>query len=97
MPLERAYIYRGYRHALRSRRDFMSHLRDRSRREVTVCGVLARPARLNRFTHNNFLPDHDWSCLSCTLLATGSLPQREPPTPGSGHAIEAVSPRRPPG
>ncbi len=78
-PLERAWVYRGARHALRSRNDFMSRIEDGRLREVTVCGVLARPARYGRWTHNKFLPEHLWSCLTCSELATGAPPVREPP------------------
>jgi hypothetical protein len=67
-PAERASAgIRG--HALRSGRDFVSKCSDQRRREVSVCGVLARPARLGRFTHTNFVADNtSFSCLSCIRL-----------------------------
>jgi hypothetical protein len=67
-PAERASVgIRG--HALRSGRDFVSKCSDERRREVSVCGVLARPARLGRFTHTKFVADNSsFSCLSCIRL-----------------------------
>jgi hypothetical protein len=67
-PAERAS--NGIRsHALRSRRDFVSNNSDERRREVTVCGAFGRPARLGRFTHNNFVADNTgFGCRSCIRL-----------------------------
>jgi hypothetical protein len=67
-PAERASIgLRG--HALRSQRDFVSQFVDARMREVTVCGLLARPARHGRWRHNDFVGDtSSWSCRSCIRL-----------------------------
>ena len=69
-PAERASVgLKG--HALRSKRDFMSSCCDSGKREVTVCGVLARPARHGRWTHTNFILDNtSWSCASCVRLVS---------------------------
>ena len=68
-PAERALTHEK-RHALRDRRDVLSRLADNRRRELTVCGAFARPARLGRWTHHRFLPDHPWSCRSCIRLTS---------------------------
>lgn len=60
------------RHALRDGRDPVAALRDRRARETTVCGVFARPIRERRVTHDRFVPEHPWSCRSCsTLISAG--------------------------
>jgi hypothetical protein len=67
-PAERASVgIRG--HALRSKRDFVSSYSDTRGREVTVCGAMARPARLGNWTHTRFNADNSgYSCRSCIRL-----------------------------
>lgn len=74
-PTER--LVNDRRHALRDRRDPVAGVTDRDRREVAVCGAFARPVRGTRTTHDRFVPEHPWSCASCTALI-GAGP------PGSG-------------
>lgn len=62
------------RHALRDRRDPVARLTDRRQREVTVCGTFARPVRDMRVTHDRFVPEHPWSCLSCAALIGAGPP-----------------------
>jgi hypothetical protein len=62
------------RHALRDHRDPVARLRDRREREVTACGVFARPIRDRRVTHDRFVPEHPWSCLSCAALVGAGPP-----------------------
>jgi hypothetical protein len=62
------------RHALRDPRDPVADLRDHRYRETTVCGVFARPVRGSRATHDRFVPEHPWSCRSCTSLISAGPP-----------------------
>ena len=83
-PAERASVgIRG--HALRSSRDFVSQYRDARGREVTVCGALARPARLGRWTHSRFnADDSGYACRSCIRLIAipnDMIDSSWPPTP----------------
>jgi hypothetical protein len=75
-PLERARAESNIpfrRHALRSQRDPMSRRRDILEREVTVCGVLARPARYTRSPDPSFRPDATlWTCQVCARLTDPS-------------------------
>ena len=87
-PAERASIgLRG--HALRSKRDFVSQCVDARRREVTVCGLLARPARHGRWRHNDFVGDSStWSCRSCIRLVAipnDTIDSSWPPPPRLWH------------
>lgn len=66
-PAERSITF-DRRHALRDERDPAASIVDRRRRRVSVCGTFSRPASLGRFTHHDFLVDHDWSCESCISL-----------------------------
>ncbi len=81
------------RHALRSSRDPMSRRRDITEREVTVCGVLARPARYaaamsipnTPAADPSFHPDDSlWTCQVCARLTDPSPfnPPGEPPPAG---------------
>jgi hypothetical protein len=76
-PAERAMGRSGVRHALRSDRDPASRPSyGPLLEELTVCGVLARPARTyGRVTHHRFVPGV-WSCETCE-----SLTFAEPPPP----------------
>jgi hypothetical protein len=70
-PCESAFTLGGSigpRHALRHRTDFMANLSDGRRRRVTVCGALARPTRLSKSRHYDFLLDSSSSCRSCVSL-----------------------------
>lgn len=71
-PAER--LLNDRRHALRDRRDPVSRVRDRRAREVTVCGVFARPVRDLRVTHDRFVPELPWSCVSCARLIAAGPP-----------------------
>ncbi len=71
-PAERSVGYR--RHALRDARDPVARIRDRRRREVTVCGVFASPIRDLRGSHDRFVPELPWSCDSCTALIGAGPP-----------------------
>lgn len=62
------------RHALRDERDPVSGLHDARGRDVTVCGVYARPVRRMRVTHDRFVPEHPWSCLTCSRLISAGPP-----------------------
>jgi hypothetical protein len=65
-PTERSVNHR--RHALRDRRDPVSRINDRRGREVTVCGVFATPVRDTKVTYDEFVPEHEWACDSCSSL-----------------------------
>jgi len=80
-PAERASVgLKG--HALRSKRDFVSRCSDSRKREVTICGVLARPARYGRFAHYEFVLDNStWSCMSCIRLVSIPNDTRDPSWP----------------
>jgi hypothetical protein len=69
-PAAAAVVIRGRYHALRSGRDFVAHHRDRSGREPTVCGVLARPMRHHRArrSHTDFVPVSADACRRCADL-----------------------------
>ena len=67
----RAYSHDRGIHALRSATDPLSRRRDRRSREVTVCGLLARPSRL--FPHRDgvgvpFASRGQASCRTCEAL-----------------------------
>ena len=62
------------RHAVRDTRDPVSSLRDRRQREATACGVFARPVRGQRVTHDRFVPEHPWSCRTCSALISAGPP-----------------------
>jgi hypothetical protein len=85
-PAEGALVPFGRWHALRTGRDFVAGLKDRRRRQPTVCGALARPARLlpNR-THHQFVTATSHACQSCIKLISPPLDPLAPPTiePGS--------------
>jgi hypothetical protein len=86
-PAERANVgIRG--HALRSRRDFVSSCSDPRHREVSVCGAFARPVRLNRVPHTNFVADNRaYSCRSCIRLIAipnETIDSSWPPAPPLG-------------
>lgn len=68
-PAERAITFYK-RHALRNPKDFVAGLRGFRDRHVTACGTFAMPARDLRYTHNDFVPDHPWSCQTCVRLVT---------------------------
>jgi hypothetical protein len=55
-------------HARRIDTDPAAALRDRRERELTACGVFARPLREQRRTHNQFVPESPNSCDSCIGL-----------------------------
>jgi hypothetical protein len=76
-PTERMHNFK--RHALRDRRDPVGSLLDHRRREVTVCGLFAKPARHMKVTHTNFLPDHPFSCRTCAELVGASTPHHGVP------------------
>jgi hypothetical protein len=83
-PAERASVgIRG--HALRSKRDFVSAYSDTRGREVTVCGAMARPARLGTWTHTRFNADTGgYSCRSCIRLVAipnATIDSDWPPVP----------------
>jgi hypothetical protein len=87
-PAPRASIRYGKSHALRTFADRLSTLNDAGHRELTVCGLLARPARLNRSTmHYKFLPDRSSACQTCSRivtspdLVTGTLTSWQPHHP----------------
>lgn len=65
-PAERSHNDR--QHALRDRRDPLITLRDERNREVTTCGVFARPVRTTRATHFDFVPESDSACRTCASL-----------------------------
>lgn len=71
-PAERLVNHR--RHALRDARDPLAGLRDHRRRELTACGLFARPVRHLRVTHDRFVPEHPWSCVSCSRLISAGPP-----------------------
>ena len=56
------------RHALRDPRDPVARVSDARGRATTVCGVFARPVHDMRVTHDRFVPEHPWSCSSCSSL-----------------------------
>ena len=62
------------RHALRDSRDPVARIRDSRRRATTVCGVFARPVHDTRVTHDRFVPEHPWSCSSCSSLISAGPP-----------------------
>jgi hypothetical protein len=76
-PTERMHNFK--RHALRDRRDPVGRLLDHRRREVTVCGLFAKPLRDQKVTHTNFLPDHPFSCRTCADLVGTSTPHHGVP------------------
>lgn len=67
-------LFNDRRHALRDARDPAATVRDRRRREVTVCGTFGRPVRTQRVTHDRFVPEHPWSCRSCAALVGAGPP-----------------------
>ena len=84
-------------HALRSARDPLSRRRDRRGRELTVCGLLARPGRRLRQDglRPPFLPIGD-VCRACAALISprplglvppGSMPPPYEPSGGLGEEI----------
>jgi len=80
-PAAGALVPFGRWHALRTSRDFMADLSDRRRRQPTVCGAMARPARLlpNR-THHQFVTASPDACRSCIELIAPPLDPLAPPT-----------------
>jgi hypothetical protein len=61
-------------HALRTRRDPMSRRVDSRRREVTVCGLLAKPTFNRKLPRSPFRPDSVWACETCRSLTAPSPP-----------------------
>lgn len=67
---------RERRHALRIRHDLRGAMFDHRNRRLTLCGTFARPSYYDRVTHFDYLPDHPWSCASCSALVGGPPPVR---------------------
>jgi hypothetical protein len=79
-PAAGALVPRGRWHALRTGRDFVADLSDRRRRQPTVCGAFARPARLlpNRTSHQFVTASPD-ACRTCVELIAPPLDPLAPP------------------
>lgn len=71
-PAER--LVNDRRHAARDGRDPVGALRDHRAREMTACGLFARTVRGRRVTHDRFVPEHPWSCLTCAVLIAAGPP-----------------------
>jgi hypothetical protein len=96
-PAAGALVPFGRWHALRTSRDFVAELSDRRRRQPTVCGAFARPARLlPHRTHHQFVTATADACRTCIELIAPPLDPLAPPTiestpypaPRTGHTID---------
>jgi hypothetical protein len=86
---EGAYVVSGTWHALRAPHDLPAGRRDRRGRQVTVCGALARPARLlGTRTHYDFVDHIGQGCRTCTALVAPTLDPRAPCSDDLGGAPE---------
>jgi hypothetical protein len=101
-PAASAWVSNGKdEHALRTGRDPLSRQRDRRGREVTVCGVLARPKRRPGGSHSGapFLRATPFTCRACEALTQprplGLVPPGATPPPralerGDSSTIDAL-------